>query len=336
MPVYKRGATWYVDLSLPGRRRARVSAGKGISKAQALEYEAKLRTEWHGGRVGRKQRRTVAEALARWLNGDARGLAGWRNLASKLGTWSEHTKGRPLEDAVDVAEDAKAAWLKAKLSPYTINSRLRLYRRVMKLAADTWRWLERPPAITLVQGERPRTVRLDEAQARRFIAACEDDQELVDAIVLQALAGLRPGEVHLKGLRHVSPKRLELDASTKTGRPRSLPLTRETAAAASRLPLTIGRDALRYRFERARERAGMPWLQQRDLRRSFASWIVQRTGSLKAAQELLGQSGIAVTARHYAHLVDEHLEAAVGTLPRLGVAHSRHKRPATGRRKRSK
>lgn len=336
MPVYKRGSTWYVDVSIPGRRRARVTAGKGISKAQALELEARIRADWHAGRVGRRQRRTVSEALARWLNGEARGLAGWRNLASKIAAWSEFTKGRGLEEAVDVADDAKAAWLKESLSPYTINSRLRLYRRVMKLAADSWGWLERPPTIGLVTGERPRMVRLDVDQARRFIAACGDDRQLVDAIMLQALAGLRPGEVHLKGTRHSSARRLELDAGTKTGRPRSLPLTRETAAAAARLPLSIGRDALRYRFERARDRAGMPWLQQRDLRRSFASWIVQRTGNLKAAQELLGQSSIAVTAKHYAYLLDEHLEAAVGVLPRLGAAQRRHSTAAPGGRKRRK
>lgn len=336
MPVYKRGSTWYVDLSIPGRRRARVSAGKGISKGQALEYEAQLRRDWHAGRVGRKQRRSVSEALARWLSGEARALAGWRNLASKIVAWAPFAKGRGLEEAADVAGDAAAAWLKAGLSPYTVNARLRLYRRVMKLASSSWGWLERPPAIELVPGERPRMVRLDEDQARRFIAACGEDRELVDAIMLQALAGLRPGEVHLEGLRHAAPRRLELDATTKTGRPRSLPLTAETAAAARRLPLSIGKDALRYRFERARDRAGMPWLQQRDLRRSFGSWIVQRTGSLKAAQDLLGHGTITVTARHYAHLLDQHLEAAVGTLPRLGVAQRRHSRQGSPPRKRSK
>ncbi len=335
MPVYKRGNTWWVDLTLDGRR-SRVSAGRGISKGQAQEYEAQLRRDWHAGRVGRKQRRTLSEALARWLNGEARALAGWRNIASKIAAWAPHTKGRGLEEASDVAGEAAAAWRKAGLSPYTINGRLRLYRRAMKLAATSWGWLDRPPTIELVPGERPRMTRLDEHQARRFLAACGDDQELLDAIILQVHAGLRPGEVKLPGLRHASPHRLELDASTKTGRPRSLPLTREAARAARRLPITMGRDALRYRFERARERAGMPWLQMRDLRRTFGSWIVQRTGSLKAAQDLLGQSSSQVTARHYAHLLDEHLEAAVGALPRLGKTQRRHSRPAADRRKRAK
>jgi len=336
MSVYKRGDTWWVDLSLERGRRTRVSAGKGISKGQALEFEAQLRRDWHSGRVGRKQRRTLSEALARWLNGEARALADWRNIASKIAAWAPFTKGRDIKDASDVAGEASAAWLKAGLSAYTINSRLRLYRRAMKLAAGPWGWLERSPEIELTPGERPRMTRLDENQARIFLAACGEDQELLDAVILQAHAGLRPGEVRLPGLRQTGPRRIELDATTKTGRPRSLPLTREAAAAARRLPLTIGKDALRYRFERARERAGMPWLQMRDLRRTFGSWIVQRTGSLKAAQDLLGQSSSQVTARHYAHLVDENLEAAIATLPQLGATQPRHSRPAARGRKRAK
>ena len=68
----------------------------------------------------------------------------------------------------------------------------------------------------------------------------------------------------------------------------------------------------------------MPWLQFRDLRRTCGSWIVQRTRSLKAAQDFLGHTTIAITAKHYAHLLDEHLEEAANAMPRLaGMARGR-------------
>jgi integrase len=71
----------------------------------------------------------------------------------------------------------------------------------------------------------------------------------------------------------------------------------------------------------------MKWLQFRDLRRTCGSWIVQRTRSLKAAQDLLGHTSIAITAKHYAHLLDEHLVDAVRTLPRLaGLARGRRRK----------
>lgn len=327
MPVYKRGANWWIDLSLPGRRRTREPAGKGVSRAQALELEARIRADHHAGRVGRLQRRTVSEALARWLDGDARSLVGWRNIAGKIASFRPFLRGRDLVDAGDVAEDARSAWQKKGLAPATINGRLRVYRRAINLAFHEWRWLERPIKISMVRGEHPRMVKLDEHQARKFIKACGDDQDLLVWVILQAHAGLRPGEPSKPGTKAAGRGRLELDARTKTGRPRSIPLTREALQAAKLLPLRVGRDALRYRFERARERAGMPWLQPRDLRRSFGSWIVQRTRSLKAAQDLLGNSSIQVTARHYAHLLDEHLVGAVGQLPALRSSQLRHSRP---------
>lgn len=324
MSVYKRGRTWWVTVSL-GNRRTRVSAGRGATKEQALELEARIRADHHAGRVGRVQRRALEEALARWLNGEARALRHWHNLASKVAAWTPHIGSRYLDEAADVAGNATAAWLKEGLAPATINRRLAALRRVVNLAWKSWRWLDKPIAIDLLPGERARTVQLKPAQVNALLKAC-DSRALRDAVTLAAHTGLRTGELLALAPANVRGGRLVLGTDTKTGRPRSVPLTPEAAAIARRLPLKIRKDALRFGFERAREAAGMPWLQMRDLRRTFGSWIVQRTRSLKAAQDLLGHSSPAVTARHYAHLLDEHLVRAVRTLPRLSRSQRGHRR----------
>lgn len=317
MSVYKRGDTWWVTVSF-ARRRTRVSAGRGASKEQARELEASLRRDYHAGRVGRAQRHRIEEALERWLKGEAKALAHWRNLASKVASWTPYIGERSVDEAADVAEIAKAGWLEQGLAPATINRRLAALRRVCNLAWKSWRWLDKPVSIELLPGERPRDVQLSAAQVDKLLAAC-DSQGLRDAVTLAAHTGLRTGEILALRPEQVRDGRILLGTGTKTGRPRSVPLTPEAAKVARHLPIAITRDALRFGFERARKSAGMPWLQLRDLRRTFGSWIVQRTKSLKAAQDLLGHASSTITARHYAHLLDEHLVKAIRSLPRLKV-----------------
>jgi len=64
------------------------------------------------------------------------------------------------------------------------------------------------------------------------------------------------------------------------------------------------------------------------------SWIVQETRSLKAAQDLLGHTTPQITAKHYAHFLDDHLEAAIAELPAIGVGQKwvKHQRPRSRKR----
>jgi integrase len=329
MPIRKRGKTWHIDITVPGGPRTRFTAGRGTTREQALELEAKHRADAHAGRAGRAASHTVSEAFTRWLNGEAKGLAFYRDIANKVAAWQPFLKNRWLKQAAEVADDGKAAWREAGLSVITINRRVAALRRVVNLALE-WGWLDRSIKIKMAGREEPRTVRLTPAQMRAFLAAF-DDAEARDLVLLDALTGLRPGELQrltedLRGVDggwKLARRRLVLMA-TKTGRERSVPLTPAAAAVAKRaLPIDVTPDRMRYAFERARDRAAMPWLQQRDIRRTFGSWIVQRTKNLKIAQDLLGHQSIAVTARHYALLLDEHLEKAVGTLPRFRVGRKR-------------
>lgn len=116
-----------------------------------------------------------------------------------------------------------------------------------------------------------------------------------------------------------------MEKRTKTGRPRMVPLAR--GLSPDTFPYDLTERELSPGFRDARRAAGMPWLQFRDLRRTCGSWIVQRTRSLKAAQDLLGHTTIAITAAHYAHLLDEHLREAVKSLPRFaGMTRGRQKK----------
>jgi integrase len=77
-----------------------------------------------------------------------------------------------------------------------------------------------------------------------------------------------------------------------------------------------------FAFREAVKRAGLEDVQQRDLRRTFASRLVQADVPIQAVSELLRHADIRVTDRVYAHLSTENLKKAAAVLdtpPKLKV-----------------
>lgn len=308
MPIRKRGDTYYVRTSIGGRRIERAA---GPRQADARELETKLQQANLDARLGRVAVHTINEAFVRWLKGEARALKSYANLCDKVDQVRKFTAGRPLSEAGDVAqaiiEDGLAR--KKPLSPATINRRLAALRRVCRLAVE-WGWISHAPTIKLLPGEQAREVMLTELQLQRLMLACEG--RVRDAILLGAYTGLREGEILRLTAAHLVDGALVIQRG-KT-KPRIVPLPQRALPIAQRLPLGITYQDLRTGFEAARVAAEMPHVQFRDLRRTYGSWIVQRTGSLKAAQDLLGHTTPTITSRHYAFLLTDHLRDAVATL----------------------
>lgn len=71
--------------------------------------------------------------------------------------------------------------------------------------------------------------------------------------------------------------------------------------------------AFRTAWLTALRRAKIEDFRFRDLRHTFASWLVQRGRSLKEVQDALGHRTLGMTLR-YSHLAPEHLRAAVAVL----------------------
>ena len=119
-------------------------------------------------------------------------------------------------------------------------------------------------------------------------------------------------------MRSVADGCIRLDARTKTGKARTIPLTPEALRIAqARLPWSIDAGTLRRDFERARKAIGRPDVHLHDLRHTFASFIVQSTGNMKLVKELLGHTTMAMTDR-YAHLAPMGRQV-VKALPTIGV-----------------
>jgi integrase len=202
-------------------------------------------------------------------------------------------------------------------------------------------------ARTLAMGEHRDSGRQageDEAAAR-----AHDDARDAELIRLAAYAGLRRGELVALRWRDVDFLARKIIVrralsgetelrSTKTRRAREVPLPDQAAAALERLRCRteftgpddyvfanrFGRrldpSALRRRFERAREAAGLEPLRFHDLRHTYGSLLVAGGIDLPSVKAAMGHARILTTER-YLHarlageLADRITRALGGTLP---------------------
>ncbi|MBV8991304.1 MAG: phage integrase family protein [Solirubrobacterales bacterium] len=179
-------------------------------------------------------------------------------------------------------------------------------------------------------------------------ARAQEDAQDAELFRVAAYAGLRRGEL-------VAPRWRDLDflgckiivrralsgetelRSTKTGRAREVPLPDQAAAALDRLSRRgeftglddyvfanrFGRrldpSALRRRFERARDAAGLEPLRFHDLRHTYGSLLVAGGIDLPSVKAAMGHSRLSTTERYLharpaAELADRFSRALAGSL----------------------
>lgn len=296
------GTRWQVRLSVGGRRIEKVLPA-GATRADAVEAETRLRHQHIDRTVGRQPARTIDDALGEWVKTGATRLKSWdKDLRYRVAAIREWTAGKALDDLPSVAETLKADGIASGLSPAGVNRYLAILRRVGNLAVK-WGWTDKALGrrVELLPGETQRHLYLTSAQVKAIAKACSDPVA-ADVVRFAALTGLRRGEILRLTPEMVVEGAVVLDAQTKSGRPRVVPLPPQARTIARRrLPWRITPAVLRDQFEAARKAAGLPEVRMHDLRHAFASWAVKGGASLAAVRDLLGHSSLAVTSK-YAHL----------------------------------
>lgn len=304
MPIRRRGDRWQVDVQVNGRRSRCAVA----TKATAIEVERKLRADIEREAHGLAPHRTLEDALAQHLSTTATALRSYQSVIYKARIIRPYLN-RPIERIADAAADIIRAGKSAGRSPATINRQLALLRRLGALAQQ-WGWVDHPAGkrVTLLPERSERHVYLTQEQVAR-LASCARSEAVRDAIWLAATTGLRRGEILALGREAWRDGCLWL-ATSKSGRPRRVPVPAETAEICERLPLALTPDSLRGGFEAARASAGLDGIRFHDLRHTYASWLIQGGADLLVVRTLLGHSTMQMTAR-YAHLEDRQLTRAV-------------------------
>lgn len=312
MSVKKRGRSWEIRLQVGGRKIAR-SLGRGSTRQDALELEAKIRRDHIAGRLGHAPERTIDEAIARWLEGEAAHHADTKGDDQRTRMWLTFTEGKSLKDAVTVASEAKDAWIAAGLAPATINRRIALLRRVCRLAHSEWGWLDDDISRKLValSGEKQRRVFLSVEQVMSMVHIAP--KALGDAILLSAYTGLRQGEL----LRLTPSDAVDGCVIVRSGKSakaaRTVPVPRQALPILKRLPIALTVNELSWAFRKVRAAVGLPHVRWHDLRHSYGSWLAQTGASSTVIRDTMGHSNLSVTSR-YLHTVPAHIRAAVRKL----------------------
>lgn len=175
---------------------------------------------------------------------------------------------------------------------------------------------------------------LTDAEAVRLVNACPADlRALVRAALL---TGARYGELVALRAQDVDLRTAQVYiAQSKSGRPRHIPLNPEGAALFREVLTGKTGDALVFtkadgtawgknHHVRALARACKVAKVQlsvafHELRHTYASHLAQAGVDLLTISKLLGHADTRITSRHYAHLADKTLAAAVMKLPSFTI-----------------
>ena len=308
MPVRRdsRGR-WHVEVCYRRQRVHRVCP-QDTSKAQAQQLEAQIRKDLFLAKSG-SSNNLISDALANYVENHLAHSKSYKDSVCHVYRLSDWCEGARLAEAPIVCERFKSD-ARQSYSSATINRSIAALRRAAHIAYGLG-WCAEPVHLKLksLPEHNARHVYLSKEQIQTLIGHCED-AETKDAILILSYTGLRLGELCRLKPENIVNGMIRLDAQTKTGMPRAVPIVPLIRKALKRVPFTYPKRKIQEKFAQARKRARMGHVRIHDLRHTTASLLVQAGVSLYTVGAILGHASTQTTQR-YAHLNDEAVRAAM-------------------------
>lgn len=247
-----------------------------------------------------------------------------------------------IEEDIDIVNDYIADRQDGAATNSTINRDLATLKRIAKLC----KLYELHTEIELLPENEARTRFLTEAEQKSLIDACESKEQRLKIIIALNTGLRKKGVIHMQR-SDINFDTGIITRTVKGGKKVHIPMTDELISEfkscfaqqdeerrangrnvsslwvfpSPHNPGKPVRSDNHRSFRNICIRAGIDIItlpngklsstfRFHDLRHTFASWFLMRTGDLKTLQELLGHSDIKLTMR-YAHLLDEHKREAM-------------------------
>jgi len=213
---------------------------------------------------------------------------------------------------------------KKPVSPHTVQKELITIRRALREAVDRGALAAMPAVPRFSPKYKPRETWLTPDQFERLAAELEPGRELWAA--LAALGGMRAGEVERLRWPMVrfEANRIKVPGTKTASSRREVPIApallerlRRAAGSGSgaNLPVVEPWGNVRRDLAAACKRAGVPRVSPNDLRRTFASWLVQQGVPALTVATLMGHSSSRMVEMVYGKLSAEVLDTAIAALP---------------------
>jgi integrase len=306
MSVWKdKSGRYHVAVQRGGVRVHRKCAPAATWR-DAKRLESELTAGFRAATTGKV---LIADAIQHWLKTEVAHQKSKRGTEGNAYALAEFVVGETLQNVVSVAERYKKVQ-RGLVTNSTINRRLAVLRRVANLAYKRWGWLDTPLGgkIELLPENPARERFLDRSELSRLLRGIPNRQ-MRKAALVAAFTGLRRGE-----LARLRPVNVQGDLiwlnTTKSGKPRTVPVVHHVQFALRRLPFGVHADTLTHAVQRS-----MPGIRFHDLRHTAASLLIQAGVDLYRVGTILGHSDIRTT-RRYAHLAVDDLRTAMATLGR--------------------
>lgn len=338
MPIYKRGKTFWVDISAPDGSRIRRSAG-ATEKVKAQEYHDKLKNElWQVSRLDKIPDRPFEDIMVMALR-DAEGQSGFHNKQIYARYWLTVFGGRIISsisgEEITNGLPTHSTAKNCRLSNATRNRYRSFVMRAFSLAVKSG-WLRNMPYTSTQREPKVRVRWIEKGTARSLVDTLRLDW-MKRVVSFALLTGARKGEIFSLKWENVNLSRriaVVTAENAKSGKARPLPLNDD----AVKLISSCDRDSeyvfsvngrrinqiSRADFSNALKTSGITDFRFHDLRHTWASWHVQNGTPLMTLKELGGWEKLEMVNK-YAHLSTEHLSRFSGIVTFLAQEEDRER-----------
>ena len=317
--ITRRGKTWRASVYKQGTRKTATFD----TKAEAVAWAAKIEHELNTTRKGDIPNKTFAELMVRYQEHVSVNKPGYRWEEIRINAVKQSGLGRVR--LTELAPSHFAEWRDERLktvSGSTVLRELKLLTHACNVAVKEWGWLHENPisSITRPKESPPRDRLISPGEIERVLFACGYDYEATPQTALSRVGAaflfaietaMRAGEIAALSRNLVDfDKQIATLLTTKNGKPRKVPLSKEAIRILKQLPanedlfFNLNADQISSLFRKTRERTLIENLHFHDTRHEAITRLAKKLDVLDLAR-MTGHMDLKMLMVYYNETAEE-------------------------------